>query len=167
MTTVCQSQAVTFTDDSFDNITSRTWEFQGGTPAFSNELSPEVRYYTTGKYDVKLTVSDGVKTRTILKQKYIQVDHCSGAEEPPAASSLFRLFPNPASEQVTIEINRNISGNCKLTLFDLTGCRVMEVSQSIPAGNHFSMNISALSKGIYFLRVQAGELMSTLKVVRN
>jgi len=166
-TSACLNQPVTFTDDSFDNITSRSWEFQGGTPEASNDMNPVVRYNTNGKYDVKLTVSDGIRTKTIFKQKYIQVGECSGTEEPPSASAFFKVFPNPVNEQVTVEIDRNISGNCKITLFDLTGCRLMEIQQIIPAGNRISLNLREFCKGLYFLKVQAGGWISTVKLIKN
>jgi len=166
-TTVCQGQSVMFTDDSFDNITSRSWEFEGGEPATSTDSTPEVRYNTTGKYDVKLTVSDGVHSQTILKQQYIQVGQCSGTGENAAAGALFRIFPNPATSLVTIEVTQGIRGYCKLTLFDLTGSRIREFQQIIPAGNRVGMDLSGMEKGIYFLRVQIGEKNSTLKVIRN
>jgi PKD repeat protein len=165
-TSVCQSQQVAFTDDSYDLITSRSWEFQGGNPAVSNEINPVVTYDTTGKFDVKLTVSNGVGTKTILKQKYIQVDHCSGTEEH-AAASLFRIFPNPASDRVNIEVNRNISGSCRIMLFDLAGCKVREIQQAISPGNRIVFDLSGLGKGLYFLRMHAGELNATLKVIKN
>ena len=166
-TSACQGQQVTFTDDSFDNISTRNWEFQGGVPASSTEANPVVRYDASGKFDVKLTVSDGTKTRTILKQKYIQVDHCSGTDEPPAVSNLFTVFPNPSTGQVTIEVNRDVTGRCNLMLFDLAGCRLMESMQLIPAGNRLGLDLSGLGKGLYFLRLQAGEFNAIRKVIKN
>jgi hypothetical protein len=166
-TFVCQNQSATFTDDSFNNITTRSWEFPGGTPAASNDPNPVVKYDATGSYDVKLTVSDGVTTKTILKQKYIQVDHCPGTSEHAAASALFRIFPNPATDQVTIAFTRNISGSCTIQLYDLAGGKVKEVHQSIPSVNQINLNLKGLGKGLYFLKVQAGELNSTLKVIKN
>lgn len=166
-TTVCHNQPVTFTDDSFDNITTRTWEFQGGTPAASSEANPVVTYATPGRFDVKLTVTDGVHTHSMLKQKYIQVDYCSGSEDLAAGSSLFRIFPNPADGLVTIEVDRSISGSCELRLFDLAGIMVKKIQQTVPAGHEFVMNLSGLAKGLYFLKIQAGEFQSTVKLVKN
>ncbi|MDP1621988.1 MAG: T9SS type A sorting domain-containing protein [Bacteroidales bacterium] len=167
ITTVCQGQTVPFADDSFDNITLRSWEFQGGVPATSTEKDPVVRYDESGKFDVKLTVSDGVHTRTILKKKYIQAGNCSGTYDLVADQPLFRIFPNPTSGQITIELTRNINGKCKIMLFDLTGIRLMETLQIIPSGNQMIMDLSGLGRGLYFLRVQVKEQVSTMKVIRN
>ncbi len=164
-TNVCRGQTATFSDDSFNNITSRSWEFPGGTPAGSNESNPVVRYDNSGKFDVKLTISNGTSTRTILKEQYIHVDQCSGSDEQAGISSLFRIFPNPATDQVTVELNRNISGNCRLMLIDLTGRTMLNLQESVPAGNRISMDLSGFEKGLYFLRLQAGNSVSTIKLM--
>jgi hypothetical protein len=166
-TSVCRHQTVTFTDDSYDNIVSRSWEFQGGTPAVSSEENPVVTYDGAGQFDVKLTISDGSSTRTIVKSKYIGVDHCEGTPEDEVASPLFSLYPNPANEYVTIEFRHKMSGSCKITMYDLTGCIVRESQMFIPAQNRILLTLSGVAKGFYFLTVQVGELVSTVKVVKN
>lgn len=49
------------------------WEFQGGTPNFSNEEDPQIVYNSPGSYDVRLVVSTGVEADTILMVDYISV----------------------------------------------------------------------------------------------
>ena len=61
---ICSGSEVTFTDVSFNNVTSRKWLFPGGKPSYSNEVNPKVVYDKPGKYTVSLTVSDGVKSLT-------------------------------------------------------------------------------------------------------
>ena len=60
---------VHFTDNSWGDITSWSWTFEGGTPATSNQQNPTVTYNEGGFFDVTLTISDGqgnseTKTRT-------------------------------------------------------------------------------------------------------
>ena len=68
---VCRWHPIDFTDDSFDNVISWQWEFTGGTPAVSADRNPSVYYIDAGNYDVKLTVSDGILSRSILKKDFI------------------------------------------------------------------------------------------------
>ena len=164
--TLCRNSNLVFNDDSYDHITSRYWEFEGGTPATSTEQDPVVVYAEPGIFDVKLTVSDGLHSKSVLKENYITVGHCSGLEEANAAS-LFRIFPNPSSDRVTIEFKQKIIGNCHVRMFDLAGCQVMEMQQLMPSNNRISMDVSGLTKGFYFLSVQAGELISVVKLIRN
>lgn len=71
--TICVGSTVTFTDESFNNVTSRTWNFQGGIPATSSTSNPQVTYNTPGVYEVKLTASDGTTTLNDTKTAYITV----------------------------------------------------------------------------------------------
>lgn len=166
VTKVCRGQAVTFTDDSFDQIKSWNWEFQGGIPAVSNDTNPVVRYDTGGNFDVKLTVSDGLRTREILKPQYIRVDNCAGKPDDHPSSPWCRIFPNPAADFTTIEINRPAGERCSIILHDLAGYRVREIQRTIPPGNRIVMNLSGLARGLYFIRVQAGGLTSIHKLIK-
>jgi hypothetical protein len=164
---VCLGQPVTFTDDSFDNIVSRTWEFQGGDPAVSHDANPVVSYAASGKFDVKLTVSDGMHTMSILKQQYVQADHCEGMPAYSAGSGLFTVYPNPAGETVTIVLNPAVNGMIDLSVLDLAGKPVMERHQEIPEGKRITLDINGLGQGLYFITVHAGGVRSTLKLVKN
>jgi PKD repeat protein len=70
---VCRNSSVTFSDKSYNNIQTRIWEFEGGTPATSTDKYPVVNYATPGIYKVKLTVSDGVSSLSKEEISYIVV----------------------------------------------------------------------------------------------
>lgn len=55
---LCAGNDLQFTDDSYNNISSWNWSFQGGSPAVSTAQNPQVNYTTPGQYDVTLSVSD-------------------------------------------------------------------------------------------------------------
>ncbi|MGB1217815.1 MAG: PKD domain-containing protein, partial [Saprospiraceae bacterium] len=60
---------------SSEPITLIEWTFEGITPSTSNDPNPsDLTYDTFGQYDVTLTVSNGVCTRTITKPDFIDVD---------------------------------------------------------------------------------------------
>jgi len=69
----CEELTVNFQDESFGNVTSWSWEFEGGDPATSNEENPTVFYDTPGVYDVTLTVSDGTNNSTLTNEDCIAV----------------------------------------------------------------------------------------------
>jgi PKD repeat protein len=57
-------------------IVSWEWQFEGGTPATSNERIPTVIYDAPGLFDVTLTVTDASgQTNTITKSELIDVYH--------------------------------------------------------------------------------------------
>ncbi|MCK4676673.1 MAG: PKD domain-containing protein [Bacteroidales bacterium] len=65
---------VEFTDQSYGNITTWEWQFEGGSPEYSSEQNPVVSYAELGTYDVTLTVSDGTQSNTLVKSDYIMVN---------------------------------------------------------------------------------------------
>ena len=72
-TFVCTGDTVRFFDKSKPASTSRTWNFQGGSPAVSTAQNPLVRYNTAGTYKVQLIAVRGSVADTIEKTAYITV----------------------------------------------------------------------------------------------
>ncbi len=70
---VCSGSSVQFNDISTGGVTSRTWTFEGGSPASSTSANPSVVYANAGSYDVSLTVSNGSASNTITLTDYITV----------------------------------------------------------------------------------------------
>ena len=68
-----EGEQVHFMDTSEGDVTSRTWTFEGGEPATSDEANPVVTYNNAGTYSVMLEVSDGNSTATKTRQGYVVV----------------------------------------------------------------------------------------------
>ncbi|NOQ76024.1 MAG: T9SS type A sorting domain-containing protein [Crocinitomix sp.] len=50
-----------------------SWAFPGGTPAYSNEVSPIITYATPGIYDAQLTVTNAAGSETTTKTRFTHV----------------------------------------------------------------------------------------------
>ncbi|MFT5860561.1 MAG: hypothetical protein ACI865_002674 [Flavobacteriaceae bacterium] len=75
---------------------------------------------------------------------------------------IISAYPNPASDQLTISIDQYLS-SANVSLVDLNGRVVL--TQAVEAGpKAITLNTNGLSNGMYTLRVQSNELVSTLKV---
>lgn len=73
-TFVCTGETVTYSDDSYNgNITSRNWEFPGGSPATSIAANPVVTYAEPGLYAATLTVSNTVGQSSATRTEYVRV----------------------------------------------------------------------------------------------
>jgi len=162
---VCRWDSVDFTDDSFDNVISWLWEFPGGTPSVSTVQNPSVFYNDAGNYDVKLTVSDGVHSRQIIKSDFITVNVCAGTTElliDPA----FSIYPNPANSMIRIKSSVPLPEGSKIYIFDLIGRNVME--KNFCRGNiisEISVDVSSLQKGLYIVKLISGTINVSAKVV--
>ncbi len=67
-------ESVTFTNTTSGTVTSRTWTFEGGSPASSTAASPgAITYNAAGVYDVTLSVTSSGCTIEEYKPDYITV----------------------------------------------------------------------------------------------
>jgi PKD repeat protein len=55
---ICEGESIKFTDRSYFNTTSITWDFEGGAPDLSSDSVVTVLYTTAGTYDVSLTAAN-------------------------------------------------------------------------------------------------------------
>ena len=68
-------QSINFNDNSFGDIVSWSWIFEGGTPATSTQQNPTgITYNEEGFFDVTLTITDADgNSQTLTRDDYIQV----------------------------------------------------------------------------------------------
>lgn len=105
---VCAGQAVYFTDQSYHNVTSRTWTFPGGTPSTSSETNPVVYYNESGVFPATLAVSDGSTTVSASQQNFIVVLPNPG-QTPPVTEG-FETASQPSDIGWTVIDNDNDNG---------------------------------------------------------
>ncbi|MCK5839037.1 MAG: PKD domain-containing protein, partial [Bacteroidales bacterium] len=65
---------VEFIDQSYGNIVTWDWHFEGGSPEYSSVQNPVISYADPGIYTVTLIVSDGTQSNTLVKSDYIMVN---------------------------------------------------------------------------------------------
>ncbi|MEM1323325.1 MAG: PKD domain-containing protein [Bacteroidota bacterium] len=83
----CLPLSVRFTDQSSTNVEQWQWTFEGGQPATSTEAAPTVSYELPGEYDVRLVVSNGAGSDSMVMQQLIVVD-----EQAPQAGFSAAIF---------------------------------------------------------------------------
>jgi hypothetical protein len=72
-TDICEVGTAHFSDQSIGNVQTHYWTFEGGNPATSTLMNPNVYYDEIGEYDVQLVISDGSNYDTAFKENYIKV----------------------------------------------------------------------------------------------
>ena len=70
------------------------------------------------------------------------------------------IYPNPAKNQLNIV---GLVDNSNITIYDLSG----KVMKEISANNRVSCNISDLSSGIYFVKIQNDQESQVVKFVKE
>jgi PKD repeat protein len=78
----------------------------------------------------------------------------------------FKVYPNPAHDQITISMELFKNSNLKIILKDIHGKSLEMIERVENSGNvQFDMNIEKYSSGIYFIHVKEGEKHWVQKLV--
>lgn len=151
---VCAGGNISFSDDSFDSITGHKWEFPGGDPPVSNEKNPVVSYASPGVYDVKLTITDGERSDSLIKKGYITTESCAGSPERSTFTGL-RIWPNPAGDEVFLKAWNSAEMSAVIRVFDLTG-RTVKVFREMKPGQDsvFRISLRDIHPGLYLVRIE-------------
>ncbi|MBL7782072.1 MAG: T9SS type A sorting domain-containing protein [Saprospiraceae bacterium] len=81
-------------------------------------------------------------------------------------NAAFGMFPNPAGEQVTVEVPMEADADVQVTIVDPSGKAAIQQNRVMGKGdNRMNFDISRLANGIYFVEVRNGDSKSTRKLV--
>jgi len=75
------------------------------------------------------------------------------------------VFPNPATEQFTVEIEGTINGAVDLNLVSVTGKSVYHQQHSVLNNSRIEVPVAGLAAGIYFLNIKSADEVVTKRVV--
>lgn len=147
---------------------SYAWDFGDGNT--SNQQYPSHTYANTGIYNVCLTISDFFCTSTYCDSIGITQFMVNGSrsgftlnviapatlgmEEEMNTISEVNLYPNPATENVSLEYNASISGNHSISLVDVTGKLIYTENFSAQKGNNRKqISLNGVEAGVYFITI--------------
>jgi hypothetical protein len=152
----CDNDPVTVTASGANTY---TWSNGGGNTATAT--------YTFGiDFTYTVTGANGgcVSTQTVA----VSILNCVGIVEIDANTS-FKVFPNPAVDNITLKVNEAKNIDVVIELYDVTGKLVLKQNSAFTKDKtEYKLNIASLAKGIYNLKVSAKEGSSqTLKIVKD
>lgn len=148
---------VTFTDES-EYVQNWNWDFGDGET--STEQNPE-HVYTKGTYQVKLSVSNADGNDTEVKENYITVDP-NGIPENWADK--LQVFPNPARDFITIQLDNQNQQKTQIELYDLQGKVIFKSVQTQQANVSEKINVSDFEAGSYIIKLQIGNEILMIRV---
>ena len=150
---ICGSNSVELDAGKYSDVTSYKWS----TGASKRKLTIS----SPGTYTITVTTKYCKSSKSTLV-----INGCVGIEENLESGVQIKLFPNPASTFVNLEMHGAKSETTQLKIIDLLG---NEVSRSIfnttEINNSIEIDVSALAKGIYLFEIKNGESISTYRVV--
>jgi hypothetical protein len=74
------------------------------------------------------------------------------------------IYPNPVSDQLTIQCGKGFTTGAQITLYDVTG-RVLYTALVKEAVH--TINLSEAAPGVYFIKVKQGGVVITKKIMKN
>ena len=87
----------------------------------------------------------------------------TGINNLPQDCKILKVFPNPATDKITITGLKTNQEEMNVTIFTISGKALM--IQKFRNPNPMELDISRLSKGIYILKIQALDMLEVEKLV--
>lgn len=95
-----------------------------------------------------------------------EIAYTTSTEEVGVFTEEFSLFPNPVSDQVTIDAADTVAGSRSVTIYSLAGQVVKQIDQV--SGFPYTLSLSELKAGFYLIQIKDdGKTVSTLKMVKH
>ena len=83
--------------------------------------------------------------------------------QPAVGTSGIRVYPNPVTDQVTIDTSSSMQSAC-LSLYNAIG-QVLIRQQLVPGITQ--INLSHYGRGIYYVKVLSGQTTHLVKMIKN
>ena len=90
-------------------------------------------------------------------------EHCLTTVEEIKTGNGITIIPNPSNDKITIS-SSVITGNTQLSIFNVSGEKVLERQLT---DNETQLDISALPRGVYFVRVQNEKMVEVAKMIKE
>jgi hypothetical protein len=136
------------------------WEFGDGT--FSNNPSQTHAYSQSGTYEVRLIVSNDCNQDTMRQMIFVG----NTATQYLQFVNSLKLMPNPAQDELTIQLELKRSEKITFRLLNLLGQEQMKRQPATAKTFEQSFDVSGLSNGSYLLQIMGENgLMINEKVV--
>lgn len=126
----------------------------------SEEIEPKIMYYVDA---------------FLMQENYQNVSNKSMPSKPITDANLninmspadFSIFPNPAVNEINILVEVRQEGALQVDIYDMTGRRVYDMSESSISTGHQYINIQNLnlSSGNYILRIKAGDVQRSEQII--
>ncbi|PJA07316.1 MAG: hypothetical protein COX70_07285 [Flavobacteriales bacterium CG_4_10_14_0_2_um_filter_32_8] len=159
------------------------WDFGDGNT--STLQYPNYTYSTAGPFLLCLTITDAANTCTssfcdsiysggvIWKQSGFTINVISptatGIENEVELVSDFEIYPNPVTNNLSIDLSLTQQATVKVFVTDLLGKQISLITnETFPAGNNkLQWTPSNISNGIYLLNIKTNNSLQVNKLVLN
>jgi hypothetical protein len=122
------------------------------------------RTYTAGTYYAHVYGYNGANSATSCYTLRVALGTASKGNDDLYVTNKISAFPNPVNDNVTIRIDDLQQGKASIRLFNSDGKLVLQQSTN---RNATAIDMSKMAAGIYLVKVQSGEMESTMKIIKQ
>jgi PKD repeat protein len=143
------------------NADTYSWDFDDGST--STDEHPNHLFPATGSYNVCLTATGECGSETTCQT--VELSDYVGITEN-SLSDAVSIYPNPASDVLTINVDNVIGDELTIELSNIAGQVVITRSLSEFNGSaKEDIDVNDLTEGVYFVKVYTNEATTTVRVV--
>lgn len=169
-----------FFDMSLANGPIQSWAWDFGDNTTSSEQNPYHEYAAPGIYTVTLTITADSCSSVISFELDTdnpffrfegggvqgQAAGVSATQEPTTLSAA-RIAPNPVTDRINLAFESKTAQDVQVSVMNATGKVVRTATTSAVTGwNALQIPASDLSAGFYYVQIQGGKSMQTVKLVK-
>ncbi|NVO03764.1 MAG: T9SS type A sorting domain-containing protein [Bacteroidetes bacterium] len=145
------------------NADDYLWDFGDGQT--STLQSPSHTYAAQGTYTFSLIVSNDCGSDTTFAT--ITLPTSNGIDNQDEISN-FNLYPNPATNEITISYESNNLSDVEINILNPIGKIIItDISGKQTMKFKKTMNIETLADGVYFMEIKEHDLKTMKKFVKN
>ncbi len=128
----------------------------------AQDTTADIRYQGTSAGRINSIVIDSAYNVSTVATAYVNVDFSTAISK--LLQDGIRIYPNPANEQLTIELKTPLM-NGKININDITGKTIL--SQPIGVTNKYAIPLNNLTRGVYFVEINAAAVHQTIKFIKE
>ena len=145
----------TYTLTAFSNIEMPSYEWSTG------ETTSEITINMPGTYSVTVYDSNGCSATDEIVAALVS------STNDPESQTTFDIVPNPATDQINVQIAPFIGHKVDIQLYNLFGQKVLHRQIEKVSSTTEQLNTTALPPGTYLVEVKSEEIRVTKKLVIN
>jgi photosystem II stability/assembly factor-like uncharacterized protein len=146
---MCIGDNITLTASGASTYSWYPGNIGGQTYTYTSSTATVATYTVNGK-----SSSGCVSSETVT----ITVSDCVGIDQVNSGKEVFAVYPNPASNKVTVKATRNSAIDIQMEVLDVSGKLVLSQDAGFKKDkNEAQINISSLSHGVYFLKLKTSD----------
>ncbi len=140
----------------------------GGVPPYTYLWTPggqtkdTAKGLTAGVYKVCVTDAAGCEVCDS-----IDLTNSTASVQNIAAGGGMEIYPNPANQSISIVFGEQLAADARISITDMTGRLVGAWAPGASVNSTFTIDISGLANGVYFIRVLSGQSQFYQKFIKQ